>query len=88
MVCGPGQLAIAALPAVQVNVTVTLELFQPLALGAGEAAALMVGGAAAVIVKFAELDQTPPWRTWATPVLEPEATLAMICVSLQLTTTP
>ncbi len=39
-------------------------------------------------VKFTVLDHTPPCNTWATPVFEPEATLATICVSLQLTTTP
>jgi hypothetical protein len=44
MICGPGQLATGELPDVQVNVTVTFVLFQPLALGAGDADAAMVGG--------------------------------------------
>jgi len=49
IVCGPGQLTIAALPAPQLNVTVTLVLFQPFALGAGETEAEMEGGVAAVV---------------------------------------
>jgi len=78
----------AALSAVHVNVTVTLELFQPLALGAGEAEAVMVGGVAVVILRFTEFDHTPPCSTCATPLLEPETTEAATCVSLQLATTP
>jgi hypothetical protein len=52
--CAAGQDATAALPAAQVKVTITLLLFQPPALGAGETPALMDGGvAAAVTFKFA-----------------------------------
>jgi hypothetical protein len=40
---GDGQVAIGYEPAVQVKVTVTVELFQPLPFGLGEAAAVMVG---------------------------------------------
>src|SRR6266481_644 len=39
-------------------------------------------------VRFTVLDHTPPCSTCATPLFEPEATLATICVSLQLTSTP
>jgi len=39
-------------------------------------------------VKFTELDHTPPCKTWATPEFDPEAAVATICVSLQLTSTP
>ena len=39
-------------------------------------------------VRFTVFDHTPPCSTCATPVFEPEATFATICVSLQLTTTP
>jgi hypothetical protein len=42
-------------PAVQVNVTVALELIQPLALGVGETAAVMVGG-----VPTAKVGPLPP----------------------------
>ena len=44
----------AALPGVQVNVTVTLELFQPAALGTGEMEAVIAGGPGAVTVTFVE----------------------------------
>lgn len=43
-ITGDGQVCIGLLPAVQVNVTVTFELFQPLAFGPGEATAVIVGG--------------------------------------------
>src|SRR5438552_15535769 len=39
-------------------------------------------------VRFTVFDHTPPCSTCATPVFEPVATFATICVSLQLTTTP
>jgi hypothetical protein len=39
-------------------------------------------------VTVTEFDHTPPCSTCATPLFEPVATLATICVSLQLTTTP
>src|SRR5439155_940764 len=39
-------------------------------------------------VRFTVFDHTPPCNTCETPVFEPDATLATICVSLQLTTTP
>lgn len=59
-VCGPGQVVTTELPAVQVNVTVTLELFQPLPSGAGETEAVMEGGAAvAVTVRFADFAIAP-----------------------------
>ncbi len=44
-VCGPGQLTTADVASLQANVTVTLLLFQPAAFGAGEAVAVIVGGA-------------------------------------------
>jgi hypothetical protein len=44
------QLEIAELPGVQVKVTVTFELFQPLALGDGDTEALIVGGVPTVNV--------------------------------------
>src|SRR5277367_1165317 len=44
---GALQVLIGEEPATQVNVTVALELFQPLALGVGEMDAVMVGPAAA-----------------------------------------
>ena len=40
MVCGLRQFGIDTFPLVQVNETVTLELFQPLALGVGKAKAV------------------------------------------------
>ena len=47
-VSGCGQLPIGALAAVQVKLTVTLELFQPFAFAAGEAEAVIVGGVVAI----------------------------------------
>ena len=44
----------------------------------------MDGGAAAGIVKVTALLHTPPWRTRATPVTEPELGVATIWVSLQV----
>ena len=41
---GEGQLTIGAPPGAQAKLTVTLELFQPAALGEGETLAMMVGG--------------------------------------------
>jgi hypothetical protein len=49
MVCGLEQLANAKPPALHVNVTVTIELFQPAALGDGDTEAVIVGGAGAVV---------------------------------------
>lgn len=43
-VTGPGQLWIPTLASLQVNVTVTLELFQPAAFGAGATVAVITGG--------------------------------------------
>lgn len=45
---------IAAPPGVQTNVTVTLELFQPAALGAGETETVIDGGPGAVTVRLVE----------------------------------
>jgi hypothetical protein len=39
-------------------------------------------------VKFTAFDHTPPCSTCAVPDLAPDATVATICVSLQLTTVP
>src|SRR5207247_8958623 len=41
-----------------------------------------------LIVKGMELLQTPFCRIWALPELEPDATVAITCPSLQLTTCP
>src|SRR6266478_1839320 len=82
MVCGVGQLAIGALPAVQVKATVTLELFQPLALGDGEAEAVIFGGPALVTVKFAPLLGTPDTVTTTFPVVAPLGTEARMLVAL------
>ena len=75
---------IVALPAVQVNVTVTLELFQPLELGAGDAAAVIFGGPAVVTVKFAPLLATPATVTRMLPVVAPFGTGTMRLVGPQL----
>jgi len=48
-VSGCGQIAIGAVVAVQVKVTVTLELFQPAAFAAGEATTVIVGGVVAML---------------------------------------
>lgn len=50
-----------ALPAVQVNVMVAFELFQPAAFGAGVTKAVIAGGAVvAVTFRFTEFEM-PPW---------------------------
>ena len=52
----------------------------------------LVGEIAVIVgvltVKATEFDAIPPCRTWAVPDCETEATLATICVSLQLTIWP
>src|SRR5271163_3783574 len=57
------------LPAAHVNVTVTLVLFQPLALGAGEAVATICGSV--VTVKFTGLLEIVPTLTITGPVVAP-----------------
>lgn len=56
-VTGDGQLFTPTFVSEHVNVTVTLEMFQPLALGAGLSVAVTVGGGGRVTV--AELDDVP-----------------------------
>ena len=80
--CGGGQVAIGALPALQVKVTTTLVLFQPLALGAGEAEVVMVGGVPTP--KVGALLDWPETLTTTGPVVAPLGTGTIICVSLQL----
>ena len=77
-------MAIGALPAVQVKATVTLELFQPLALGDGEAEAVIFGGPALVTVKFAPLLGTPETVTTTLPVVAPLGTGTTMLVEPQL----
>jgi len=60
------------LPAAHVNVTVTLVLFQPLALGAGEAVATICGSV--VTVKFTGLLEIVPTLTITGPVVAPLGT--------------
>ena len=48
MVCGAGQVAIGAVVLVHTKLTVTLELFHPLASGPGEAVATILGGVKAI----------------------------------------
>ena len=74
----------AELPAVHVNVTVTLELFQPLAFGTGKAAAVIVGGVPVATVKLAPLLATPDSVTTMLPVLAPFGTVTTMLVGLQL----
>ena len=83
-ICGLGQFAIAAPPGVHVNVTVTLELLQPLAFGAGEAAAVIVGGVPVATVKLAPLLATFDSVTTMLPVLAPFGTGTTMLVGLQL----
>jgi hypothetical protein len=63
---------IAKLPAVHVNVTTTFVLFQPLALGAGDAEALIDGGIASV--NPMGLLATPDTLTITLPVVAPLGT--------------
>ncbi len=91
--CGAGQLTIAELPAAQVKVTVTLLVFQPLALAPGEAATVMVGGAAVALTLKLAAFIIPPSRAeivvlpLATPVLRPPAEIVAMpgLVELQVT---
>lgn len=72
-VCGDGQVAIGAKPAVQVYVTVTGVVFQPFALGAGEADAIIVGGVVLTFsvtladALFPALSMAVPLITWLAP---------------------
>ena len=83
-VCGAGQEATAALPAVHENETVTSEVFQPLGFGAGEAAAVIVGGVPVSEVNIEPLLVTPPTVTLTAPVVAPLGTGVMMDVGLQL----
>ena len=56
-VTGDGQLLTPTLASLHANVTVTLELFQPLALGAGLRVAVIAGGGG--IVMFTEVVELP-----------------------------
>ena len=49
---GAGQIASGFVPAAHANETVTLELFQPLELGAGEIETVMDGGVGAAVWMF------------------------------------
>lgn len=62
-------MAIAALPAVHVKVTVALELIHPFALGAGETLAEMVGGVPTPNVSW--LLACPATLTTTGPVVAP-----------------
>ena len=60
----------------QVNVTVTLVLFQPAALGAGEGVAMIVGGATAwmfsvtlVVLELPALSVAVPLIFWFAPIV-------------------
>src|SRR5258705_13056424 len=48
IVCGGGQVAIGAVVLVQTKLTVTLELFHPLASGTGNTVAMILGGVNAI----------------------------------------
>ena len=72
------------LPAVQVKATVTLELFQPLELGAGEREAVIPGGVPALTVKRRKLLTWPLTTTATPPVMAPAGTGTVIDVALQL----
>jgi hypothetical protein len=59
-VCGPGQETTVELPTAQVNVTTTIESFQPLELGGGDAMAVITGGiGVAATANFTEVDTAP-----------------------------
>jgi len=84
-VCVLGQLTTLELPAKQLNVTVTFVLFQPLALGIGDAVAVIAGGVAAsetfsvsepeTAVRCAEIVVLPAACPVASPALLKLATL-------------
>jgi hypothetical protein len=80
-VCGLGQLAIGRPPAVQVYVTVTFELFQPLPFAAGVADAEIAGGV--TTVKPAPLLLAPATCTTMLPVEAPDGTGTTICPIFQ-----
>src|ERR1700692_989716 len=73
MVCCGGQVARGAVPAVQVKVTFTAELFQPLAFGSGEITGTMVGGVLPIlsvtlaVLVFAAASVSVPLMTWFAP---------------------
>lgn len=80
---GAGQLVIAALPAVQVNETVTSELFQPALLGEGETKVEIEGGT--ITVNGNPLLASPEAVVTTTfPVVAPTGTITVTAVSDQL----
>jgi hypothetical protein len=85
-VCGAGQVAIAKLPAVHVNVTTTFVLFEPLPFGAGDAEALIDGGTARV--KLTGLLATPDTVTTTLPVVAPLGTGTLMLLFVQVLATP
>ena len=62
-VCGGGQIATPESVSEQVKVTVTAEVFQPPAFGAGEALAAMVGGVLSMLTVALALDELPARST-------------------------
>ena len=69
IVCGGGQVAIGAVVLVHTKLTVTLELFHPLASGPGEAVATISGGVKAIfnitlaVAEFPAISVTVPAMT-------------------------
>jgi len=58
-VIGDGQLATPESESLHAKVTVTLELFQPLAFGAGDGVAVIVGGVLSMFTLTLVLDMLP-----------------------------
>ena len=86
IVCVPGQVATDRPPALHVNVTVTLVLFQPAGLAAGETEAVIVGGG--MTAKLIALLASPCTVTTTFPVVAPLGTGTAMLVVLQLVGAP
>jgi len=73
MVCGGGQVAIGAVVFVQTKLTVTLELFHPLASGTGNTVAMILGGVNAIfsstfaVAGFPATSVAIPTMSWLAP---------------------
>jgi hypothetical protein len=83
---GEGQVAIGYEPAVQVNVTVTVELFQPLLLGLGEAAALVVGRTTGWMLRVTLVEAELPALSVAVPLTGVEPMVEIVTGEAQLAT--
>jgi hypothetical protein len=84
MVCACGQVASGAVVLVQVKVTVTAELFQPLALGWGDTEAVICGGTLAMFSVTLAVFVFPAASVTVPVTICPAPSVLMVCGAGQL----